>query len=87
MSAACQQYRVCHAGTCPVGVATQDPKLRERLHIEHGAKCLYNYLNTVFEELKMFGRITGHNNIHNLSVKDLVTVNHEISEHTNIMHA
>ncbi len=87
MSAACQQYRVCHAGTCPVGVATQDPKLRERLHIEHGAKCLYNYLNTVFEELKMFGRITGHDNIHNLSVKDLVTVNHEISEHTNIMHA
>ncbi len=24
MSAACQQYRICETGKCPVGIATQD---------------------------------------------------------------
>ena len=27
----CQQYRICHTGRCPVGVATQDPALRYSL--------------------------------------------------------
>ena len=87
MSAACQQYRICETGKCPVGIATQDPELRSRLHIDHAATRLSNYLNASFEELKMFGRITGHQNIHDLSVQDLVTINREISEHTDIPHA
>ena len=87
MSAACQQYRIYETGKCPVGIATQDPELRSRLHIDHAAKRLSNYLNASFEELKMFGRITGHQNIHDLSVQDLVTINREISEHTDIPHA
>ena len=78
---------ICETGKCPVGIATQDPELRSRLHIDHAAKRLSNYLNASFEELRMFGRITGHQNIHDLSVQDLVTINREISEHTNIPHA
>ncbi len=27
----CILMRVCHLNTCPVGVATQDPKLRDKL--------------------------------------------------------
>ena len=38
VAAACQQYRICGSGMCPVGVATQDEKLRERLHIDAAAK-------------------------------------------------
>jgi glutamate synthase (ferredoxin) len=30
VSVGCVMMRVCHLNTCPVGVATQDPKLRER---------------------------------------------------------
>lgn len=87
ISAACQQYRICETGKCPVGVATQDPALRSRLHIDHAAQRLSNFLNASFEELRMFGRISGHENIHDLSLQDLVTINREISEHTNIQHA
>ncbi len=87
MSAACQQYRICQTGSCPVGVATQDPELRARLHIDHAAKRLANYLNASFEELKMFGRITGRQNIHDLSAADLATVSREIAEYTGIPHA
>lgn len=87
MALNCQQYRVCHTGKCPVGVATQDETLRKNLNISNGTKRVYNFLKTSNDELKMFGRITGHKDIHDLTVKDLVTTNHEISDYTNIPHA
>ena len=87
VAAACQQYRICGTGMCPVGVATQDPELRERLHIQASAQRVANYLKCSAEEMKTFARITGHNDIHDLSVEDLCTINREISEHTNIKHA
>lgn len=87
VSLACQQARICGSGKCPVGVATQDPALRARLSVEEGSRRVYNYLNCSFEELRTFGRITGHADIHELSVGDLVTVSSEISEHTDIAHA
>ena len=87
MALGCQQYRICGTGMCPVGVATQDPELRARLKREAGARRVGNFLNTTLEELKMFARITGHENLHDLSVEDLCTTSREISEHTNIPHA
>lgn len=87
IAAACQQYRICGSGKCPVGIATQDPDLRERLHVEASAKRVANFLTVSNEELKMFARITGHDNVHDLTVSDLVTTNREISEFTDIAHA
>lgn len=87
VAAACQQYRICGTGMCPVGIATQDETLRERLHIEAAAKRIENYLSCSAQELRTFARITGNSDIHNLSVDDLCTINREISEHTNIPHA
>ena len=72
---------------CPVGVATQDPELRKRLHIEAAAQRVANYLHCSTEELRTFARITGHRNIHDLTVGDLCTISREISEYTNIPHA
>ena len=83
---ACQQYRICHSGMCPVGVATQDEGLRSRLKVDMSAKRLENYLSVVNEELKTFARITGHHDIHELNNEDIVTTNKEISEFTNINH-
>ena len=87
VAAACQQYRICGTGMCPVGIATQDETLRERLHIEAAAKRIENYLSCSAQELRTFARITGNSDIHNLSVDDLCTISREISEHTNIPHA
>lgn len=86
IAAACQQYRICGTGNCPVGIATQNPELRERLKTDIAAQRVGNFLNVSFKELGTFARITGHNNIHDLSVDDLATMNREISEHTNILH-
>lgn len=87
MAAACQQYRICGSGMCPVGIATQDETLRERLKIDASAKRVANYLNVTLEELKTFARITGHENLHDLNVTDLCTTSREISEYTNVPHA
>ncbi len=87
IAAACQQYRICGSGNCPVGIATQNPELRTRLKVEQAAQRVANYLNVTLEELKTFARITGHANVHDLNVDDLITINREISEFTNIPHA
>ena len=87
IAAACQQYRICGSGNCPVGIATQDSKLRERMKVEASAQRVANFLNVSLAELKTFARITGHTSVHDLSVEDLVTLSREISEYTDIRHA
>lgn len=86
IACACQQYRICDTGKCPVGVTTHNPDLRSRLKIDISARKLENYLKVSTDELKDFARLTGNDDVHKLSVEDLVTVNSEISGHTKIEH-
>ncbi|MCL7415220.1 MAG: glutamate synthase-related protein [ANME-2 cluster archaeon] len=86
MACACQQYRLCDTGKCPVGVATQNPELRARLKVDYSARKLENFLHVSTEELKDFARLTGNNDVHGLNVNDLCTTNSEISDHTEIEH-
>ncbi len=86
MAAGCQQYRICDTGRCPVGITTQDPKLRQRLQIEQSSRRLENFLRVSTEELKTFARLTGNDDVHNLSLGEIRTTNSEISSHTEIQH-
>jgi glutamate synthase domain-containing protein 2 len=86
MSIGCQQYRICHTGKCPMGIATQNSELRSRLDIEKSAAGLENFLRISTEELKHFSRLTGNSNVHDLSLCDLCTTNSEISKFTEIAH-
>lgn len=86
MAVACQQYRICHTGKCPVGVATQDPELESRLDVNLSSQRLANYLTAVNDELKTFARITGHKDVHQLNKKDIVTTSRDIAEYTDIKH-
>jgi glutamate synthase domain-containing protein 2 len=86
MAAGCQQYRICNTGRCPVGITSQDPKLRERLSVEQSARRLQNFLRASTEELKAFARLTGNNDVHKLAITDICTTNSEISNHTAIEH-
>ena len=86
IATACQQYKICDTGDCPVGVATQDDELRKRLKIETASKRVENYLRVSTEELKTFARITGHDDVHDLNIDDLCTLNSEISDYTDIKH-
>ncbi|RKZ16575.1 hypothetical protein DRQ50_05965, partial [bacterium] len=83
----CQQYRICDTGRCPVGIATQDPELRKRFDIDLSVQRYVNYANGTGRELETLARINGHDDVHDLDVGDLLTLDHEISLYTNIEHA
>lgn len=87
IAAACQQYRICGSGNCPVGVATQDAELRERLQPSAAAQRVANFLNVSTRELAMFARITGCRSVHDLSMEHLVTLDRDIAQYTGIRHA
>lgn len=87
IAAACQQYRICGSGNCPVGIATQNPELRAKLKIDAAAQRTANFLNVSTAELQTFARITGHSSVHDLSVADLITLNEDIAKYTDISHA
>ena len=87
MALGCQRYRICDSGKCPIGIATQDPALEARLDVEKGARRVANYLGVLANELRSFTRVTGHDDIHELSLDDLCTISSEISENTGIRHA
>jgi len=86
MAIACQQYRICETGNCPVGVTTHKDNLRARIKIEASAKRLENFLNVSTSELKDFARLTGNSDVHGLETDDLMTDSSEISKFTNIEH-
>jgi glutamate synthase domain-containing protein 3 len=50
VASGCIMMRVCHLNTCPVGIATQDPRLREKFtgKPEH----VVNYMTFIAEELR-----------------------------------
>ncbi len=48
----CVMMRKCHSNTCPVGVATQDPKLRE--HFRGHYKYVVNYFRFLAEEVREY---------------------------------
>ncbi len=86
VSIGCIQAKVCHKGTCPVGIATQDEVLRKLFNEEKGIKGFENYYNGTADELRTYARINGKTNIHDLCDTDLMTTSNEVSQNTNIKH-
>ncbi|HVL84053.1 MAG TPA: FMN-binding glutamate synthase family protein [Pseudonocardia sp.] len=63
-----------HTGRCPVGIATQDPELEERLDVEAGTRRVVNYLRAVTMELTTLARACGKSDVHHLEPEDLVAL-------------
>ena len=79
MAIGCQQYRACHRGTCPVGIATQDPVRRARLDVEVSADRLTRFLATATSMIVDYCRITGRRSVGSLSHDDLTALHPEVA--------
>ncbi|MEN8149159.1 MAG: glutamate synthase-related protein [Planctomycetota bacterium] len=83
----CQQYRVCHTGNCPVGIATQDADLRARFSVEASAERFVRWFGATRREIAVLAGINGRADVHDLDVTDLVTLSHEVATYTDVEHA
>ncbi|MCW2856532.1 MAG: gltA [Marmoricola sp.] len=50
MAVGCIQAQTCHTNTCPVGVATQDPKRQRALDVGDKTERVYHYHQQVIEQ-------------------------------------
>lgn len=82
----CIQAKVCHTGTCPVGIATQNEQLRELFDEEKALEQFKNFYTITNTELKVFARTNGVNDVHKLSVSDVVTDSTAVAYFTDIQH-
>jgi len=72
------------AKTGPVGIATQQPRLRERLIVEASATRLKNYLQASIELMKLLARACGHARLADFNTNDLTTWKREIAYLTGV---
>jgi len=84
MAIGCQQYRACHSGGCPVGIATQNPRLRSRLDVEESARRLTHFLNGATAMMVDYARICGRDSLAKLERSDLATLDAELARRTDL---
>ncbi len=86
ISIGCMQSRICHTGTCPTGIATQDESLRALFNEERALKQFENFYLGTANELKVFARSNGKDDIHHLDLSDLMTLSQEVSDIIEVKH-
>ncbi|MGH3074211.1 MAG: FMN-binding glutamate synthase family protein, partial [Gaiellales bacterium] len=84
MAIGCQQYRACHSGGCPVGIATQNPRLQSRLDVEESARRLTDFLNGATSMMVDYARICGRDSLGKLGRSDLATLDAELARRTDL---
>jgi glutamate synthase domain-containing protein 2 len=80
----CRYIRDCHKGTCPFGIATQDPMLRARLNVDEKAMHVANFIRAATDEIKSIARICGKSNIHEINKNDLIALTSEMARITGV---
>lgn len=78
----CEQYRICHTGMCPTGVATHNPGLIRQLDVKEGVRKLSNFINVSTEEVANLTRIVGKDDIKKLDLADLASFKKDLAEIT-----
>lgn len=72
----CVMMRKCHANTCPVGVATQDPELRKRFRGHY--KYVVNYFRFLAQEVREYLAEMGFHSLDEIVGRtDLIEINRD----------
>jgi len=69
----CIGMRACHTNNCPIGIATQNPRLSARLDVEQSAQRLARFLETSVDLMKILARACGHTHLNQFCLDDLTT--------------
>ncbi len=82
----CLGMRACHTNNCPVGIATQQPHLRQRLDIEKGAQQLSHFFHAATELMQVMARACGHDHLNRFCIDDLTTWKREMAQLSGIVY-
>ena len=80
----CLGMRACHTNNCPVGIATQKPKLRARLPVDIAAERLARFLGAAVELMCVLARAAGHDHLQKFSAADLTTFKPDMAKLTGV---
>jgi glutamate synthase domain-containing protein 2/nitrite reductase/ring-hydroxylating ferredoxin subunit len=80
----CIGMRACHTNNCPVGIATQQEHLRDRLPVDIAAERLARFLEASVELMQVLARACGHTDLHGFEQRDLTTWKREVADLTGI---
>ncbi len=83
----CLGMRACSSNNCPVGIATQQPKLRSRLIVDESARRLERYLRATVDLMSILARACGHHRLADLCLDDLTTWKRDIAYLTGVSYA
>lgn len=83
----CLGMRACETNNCPVGIATQQEHLRQRLQINASAKRLKNFFEACVELMCVMARACGHRHLSDFNLRDLTTFKRDISDLTGVKFA
>ena len=65
--------RACHTNNCPVGIATQQQHLRDRLPVDEAAERLARFFEAAVELMQVLARGCGHTHLNQFRQTDLTT--------------
>jgi glutamate synthase domain-containing protein 2/nitrite reductase/ring-hydroxylating ferredoxin subunit len=80
----CLGMRACETNNCPVGIATQQSHLRQRLVIDKSAEKLNSFFRAATELMQVMARACGHNHLDQFTIDDLTTWKREMAHLTGI---
>ncbi len=83
----CVGMRACNTDNCPVGIATQNERLRARLPVDVAAHRLANFLTATTRLIQVLARACGHHHVSELSVDDLVTFDRDMHHLSGVAYA
>ncbi len=83
----CLGMRACNTNNCPVGIATQQQHLRDRLIIDKSAQQLANFFEASNELIKVIARACGYADISDFNSEDLSTFDYDMHRLTGIHYA
>ena len=80
----CLGMRACHTNNCPVGIATQKPRLRARLPVDLAAERLARFLDAAVELMTVVARAAGHRHLSQFNASDLTSFKTDMCQLTGV---
>ncbi len=75
----CIGMRACATDNCPVGIATQQEHLRERLPVDAAAERLARFFEGTVDLMRVLARACGHRRLSDFTLDDLTTFDRDMA--------